>query len=156
MRPRRMERLQQIERPRRVESPHLLTGGGLAFLQPEGNEAVGRVVGRKADRHAITRDHANSESSHPAGQLSRYLMAVLERNLIAATAENFVDATGRLNQIISRQIESILPACNRVETSSTVPDLRLAFVLLRVLLRTIFANIRITNDASPVLKVRAG
>lgn len=83
-------------------------------------------------------------------------MAVLERNLIAATAENFVNATGRLNQIISRQIESILPARDRVETSSTVPDPRLAFVLLRVLLRTIFANIRITNDASPVLKVRAG
>jgi len=78
-------------------------------------------------------------------------MAVLERNLIAATAENFVDATGRLNQIISRQIESILPACDRVETSSSVPDLRLAFILLR----TISANVRITNDASPVLKVRA-
>jgi len=123
-------RLRRVERLRQVKNPHLLTGCGLAFLQPEGDEAVGRVVGRKADGHAITRDHANSESTHPAGQLSRHLMAVLERNLIAATAENFVDATGRLNQIISRQIESILPA-------------------------SISANVRITNDASPVLKVRA-
>jgi hypothetical protein len=47
--------------------------------------------------------------------------------LITATAENLVDATGRLYQVISRQIGSILPTLDRVRTSSSAPDPRLAF-----------------------------
>ncbi len=92
-----------------VGATRLLAGCGLAFLQAEGNEAMGRVVGRKTDRDPIARDHANSETTHPTRELSRNLLAALECNLIAATAENLVDATGRLYQVVSCQIESILP-----------------------------------------------
>jgi hypothetical protein len=45
--------------------------------------------------------------------------------LIAATAENFVDATGRLNQVVTRQIDSILPTFDRVLTSSSSRGRRL-------------------------------
>ena len=71
---------------------------------------MGRIVWRKANRHAITRNDANPESAHAAGQLSRHLLAVFESNLIAAAAENFVDATGRLNQVVSRQREKSFPS----------------------------------------------
>jgi len=111
-----------------------------------------RVVGGEANRHAITRDHAYSESTHSAGELGRHLLAVLERDLIAATAENFVDATGRLNQVISRQIESILPTLDRVQTSSSAPDQRLAPIPQRTRRRAC----RIDGPTSPDLEVRAG
>ena len=97
---------------------------------------MGRVIGRKADRHAVTRNDANSEAAHSAGQLSGHLLVILESNLIAATAENFVDTTGRLNQVISRQIRSILPTLDRVRTSLPDPDTRLAFASF-VTLRTL-------------------
>ena len=124
----------RCRRPPRTGDPHLLTGSGLAFLQPEGNEAVGWVVGREADCHSISRDYSNSESPHAARQLSGHLLSVLESNLIAATAENLVDATGRLNQVISRQIALILPTFDPVRTSSSALDLRFAFDLPRTLM----------------------
>ncbi len=95
------------------ERPDLLAGCGLAFLQTEGDEAMGRIVGREADGHSITGNHANTKTPHPPGELSRDLLPAFESNLIAATAENLVDATGRLNQVVSRQIESILPTSDR-------------------------------------------
>jgi len=117
---------------------------------------MGRIVGRKADRHAITRNNANSESAHAAGQLSRHLLAVFESNLIAATAENFVDATGRLNQVISRQIRSILPTLDRVRTSLPAPDPRLAFASLVTIEDARVCAPIMKHHASPVAEVRAG
>jgi len=93
----------------RRRRPDLLAGCGLAFFQAEGDEAVRRVVGRESYCDPVARDHANSEAAHSPGQLCSDLLSALESDLIAATAENLVDATGRLYQVISRQIESILP-----------------------------------------------
>ena len=117
---------------------------------------MGRVIGRKADRHAVTRNHANSEAAHSAGQLSSHLLAVFESNLIAATAENFVDATGRLNQVISRQIRSILPTLDRVRTSLPAPDPRLAFTSLITIEDSQVCAPIMTHHASPVAEVGAG
>jgi hypothetical protein len=65
---------------------------------------VGRVVRREADLHAIAGDHADAEAPHPAGQLGRHGLAAVERDLVAAAAENLLDRAGRLDQIVSRQM----------------------------------------------------
>ncbi len=70
---------------------------------------MGRVVRRKSNRDAVAGNHANSEAAHAARELSRDLLSVLEGDLISATAENFIDTTGRLYQVVSCQIESVLP-----------------------------------------------
>ena len=93
----------------------LLAGRGLTFLEAEGDEAVGRIVGRETNGDAVARDHANPESAHPARELGRHHLAVLERDLIAPTAENLVDASGRLNQVITCQIDSVLLLSPRAE-----------------------------------------
>ena len=85
------------------------TGRVLTFAQPEGDETVGRVVGRQTDGDAIARDHANSEAAHSPGKLGGHLLVVLERDLIAPSAEDLIDASSRLNQVVSCQIESVLP-----------------------------------------------
>ncbi len=64
---------------------------------------MGRIVGREANGHAITGDHANPKAAHASRELSRYLLAVLERNLITTSAEDFVHAASRLNEIVTRQ-----------------------------------------------------
>ena len=70
---------------------------------------MGRVVGREANCDPVAGNHSNSEAAHSARELSRNLLSVLEGDLISATAENLVDTTGRLYQVVSRQIESVLP-----------------------------------------------
>ena len=72
-------------------------GSGLTFAQAEGDEAVSGVVRRKADGHAITRNHTNSKTPHPAGQLGRHFLPTLERNLVAAPTQYLVDTAGGLD-----------------------------------------------------------
>ena len=69
---------------------------------------MGRVVGREPDSDSVTRNYANAEPAHAARQLRRHLLPILQRNLVAATAEDLVDASGRLYQVISSQIKSFL------------------------------------------------
>jgi hypothetical protein len=87
----------------------LLPGSRLTFLKAEGDEPVGRVIGRKADSHAITRDHADTETAHTARKLGGHLLVIFQGDLVAAATENFVDAAGRLNKVVTSQIESVLP-----------------------------------------------
>jgi hypothetical protein len=130
----------------------LLAGRGLAFFQAEGDEAVRRVIGRETNGHTIARDHSNPEASHSPGELCSHRLPALERNLIAATAENFVDATGRLYQVISRQIESILPAFDRVRTGVSPADRALSSSSGPLEFRVIYAT---PNEADP-FEERAG
>ena len=95
---------------------------GLTFFETECDEAVCRIVGRKTNRDSVTGDHPNSKAPHPAGQLSRNLLSIFEGNLIAATAKNLVDTSGRLYQVISCQIESILPTLDRGRTEVSPAD----------------------------------
>ena len=88
----------------------LLDGSSRAVLQAERDEAVGRVVGRESDRHPITGDHANAEPAHAARELRSDLLPVFQRDLVATAAEDLIHAAGRLNQVVSRQIGSILPS----------------------------------------------
>ncbi len=96
----------------------LLDGSSRAVLQAEGDEAVGRVVWREADRHAIAGDHTDAETAHTARQLRCDLLSVFERDLVATAAEDLVHAAGRLNEVVSRQIGSILPSLAPVEAQS--------------------------------------
>ena len=78
----------------------------LTFAEAEGDEAVGRIVGRDAHLDAIAWDHPDAEAAHPPGELCRHGLAALENDPVAAAAEDLLDGPGRLDQIVSRQIVS--------------------------------------------------
>ena len=75
----------------------------LTFPKPEGDEAVSGIVGRYANLDPIPGDHANPEAAHAARKLRGHELTTLEGYLVATTAENLVDGSGRLNQIVTCQ-----------------------------------------------------
>lgn len=64
------------------------------------------VVGREADLHAVAGDHADAEAPHAAGELRSHGLTAVERDLVAAPAENLLDGAGRLDQIVACQMGS--------------------------------------------------
>lgn len=64
------------------------------------------VVRRQADLHAIAGDHANAEAPHATGELRGHGLTAVERDLVAAPAENLLDGARRLNQIVACQMGS--------------------------------------------------
>ena len=80
--------------------------GGLAFAQPEGDEAVGGIVWGNADLNAIPGDHADAKAPHATGELGRNHLPALENDPVATTAEDLLDGTRPLNQIVSGQMPS--------------------------------------------------
>jgi len=75
----------------------------LTFPEPEGDEAVGGIVGRYANLDPIPGDHANPKSAHATRELRGHELAALEGNLVATAAENLVDGSGRLYQVVTCQ-----------------------------------------------------
>ena len=93
--------------PHRVPGPTARRRGSgrvLTFPQPEGDEAMGRVIGGESNRDAIPWNHANPKATHAPGKLRGDHLAGFERDLVAASTEDLVDAAGRLNQVISCQM----------------------------------------------------
>ena len=80
------------------------SGGVLAFPQAKRDEAVGGVVGGETDGDPIPGNDPDPETTHAPGELGRDDLARLEGNLIATSAEDLVDASRRLNQVISSQM----------------------------------------------------
>jgi hypothetical protein len=50
----------------------------------EGNDAADGIVGRDANRHAVTGDNLDAEAPHPAAQLGEYLVAGITLHSIQA------------------------------------------------------------------------
>ncbi len=83
-----------------------LTRRVLAFPEPEGDEAVGRIVGRHADLDPIPGDHANPKAAHATRELRGHALTAFEGDLVAAAAEDLVHGSGRLNQVITCQSDA--------------------------------------------------
>ncbi len=80
----------------------------LTFPKPKGDEAMGRVVGRDANLNTISGNHPNAKAPHSTRELRGHRLATLEGDLVAAAAENLVDGSGRLNQVVACQTLSPL------------------------------------------------
>jgi hypothetical protein len=99
-----LNRLQTDSSRKRGHESRLLAGRSLAFLEPERDEAMRGIIRRESDGDAVTGNHSNPESAHAPGELGRDLLVILERDLIATAAEDFIHAACRLNEIVARQI----------------------------------------------------
>ena len=52
---------------------------------PECDDAAHRIVGRDANRYAVTGNNLDAEAPHPAAQLSEHLMAGIALHAIQTT-----------------------------------------------------------------------
>src|SRR5262249_21610990 len=73
----------------------------LTFSQPEGHEAVRRIVGREADLHAVAGDHADAETAHAAGELRGHGLTRIEGDLVAPAAEDLLHGARCLDEIVT-------------------------------------------------------
>ena len=64
---------------------------------------MGRIVGRYADLDPIAGNHANPKAAHATRKLRGYELTTFEGDQVATAAENLVDGSGRLNQVVTCQ-----------------------------------------------------
>ena len=65
-----------------------------------------RIVRREADLHTIPGNHPDAETPHSTGELGGDAPPVVERNLIAATAEDLLDGAFSLDEVVSCHAEA--------------------------------------------------
>ena len=94
----------------------LSRGGILPFPEAEGDEPVSGVVGRESHLDAVTGNHADAETPHATRQLGRHRLTRLEGDEVATAAEDLLDGTGRLNEVVAGQTES--SSCSGAAQSS--------------------------------------
>jgi len=73
---------------------------------PEGDDAADWVVGRYADRDAITRNNFDPEAAHTAAQLCEHFVARVALHAIQAAGVNGHDSALHVNQIVFTQYSS--------------------------------------------------
>lgn len=59
----------------------------------EGNDAAHRIIGRDANRYAVTGDDLDAEAPHPAAQLSEHLVAGVTLHAIKTTGVHRYDGS---------------------------------------------------------------
>ena len=73
---------------------------------PEGDDAADWVVGRYADRDAITRNNFDPEAAHTAAQLCEHFVARVALHAIQAAGVNGHDSALHVYQIVFTQYSS--------------------------------------------------
>lgn len=71
------------------------------------NQTVRRIVGGHANRDAIPHDNFDSELLHFSGQSGRNGHSIVQKNLVIASTREVRDFPFELDEIISRQTESL-------------------------------------------------
>ena len=73
---------------------------------PEGDDAADRVVGRHADRDAITWNNFDPETAHTAAQLCEYFVSRIALHAIEAARVDGHDSALHVDQIVFTQYSS--------------------------------------------------
>ena len=76
---------------------------GLCLSRAEGDDAADWIVGRDANRHAITGDDLDAEAPHPSAQLGEYFVAGIDLHAIEAARMYRHDGALHVDQIVFAQ-----------------------------------------------------
>jgi NAD+ synthase (glutamine-hydrolysing) len=79
---------------------------GLTSAAAEDDQAVGRIVGRDGDRHAITGNDADVVAAHAAADLGEELHAVVALHAVVSAGERLGDGPLDLDEIVASQLSS--------------------------------------------------
>ena len=67
------------------------------------NQAVGWIVGGKADGYPVTQDHPDVKLPHPPRKFCGYVLAGIQFHDEVASGQDILDNTLNLYEIVSRQ-----------------------------------------------------
>jgi hypothetical protein len=81
----------------------------VSLSSPEGDDAADWVVGRHANRNAITWNHFDPEAAHAAAQLCEHFVPSVTLHAIEAARVDSHDGALHVDQIVFTQYSSFAP-----------------------------------------------